>query len=489
MSDYEFWNELENIFEAVTAYQKKNIEFNKTFISPWVKLGRVFPREDSVQKNLQDTLHAAELEPRNIQLWTDLGEMFYKAGSFEEAADAYRKAIDLNPNAGWPKSNLALALAAQGKLHDAILLYGESLDCLTDDKEKAITWNRLGDAHRQLGDFENAISSFLHADELDSRYSEIRDQKYETPNYDGMDEVSGPEDEVPQDEKMESAIPGKQDSGFESFLIKVMETERNVAEESNPIANMDIAPNPFATRAMEDTNGTQNEDDVFERWSMPASFQSGAETDLPEINTAQVEASPAESAAQDISTAPVNTERPIGETFFEEYLDDFFRSTKTTGGELAGQTPKVNPIESEPEMVEAGVESDSQNPQVWNELGNVYFNSGAYENAILAYKQAIELDPQFAWAYSNLALAYAQKDGFADAILLYKRSIDLFESDKDKAITWNRLGNLYRQHQEYDMAITAYQTADELDPDNVSLALRSRFSLLGNLSKEEPAYV
>jgi tetratricopeptide (TPR) repeat protein len=80
---------------------------------------------------------------------------------------------------------------------------------------------------------------------------------------------------------------------------------------------------------------------------------------------------------------------------------------------------------------------------------------------------------------------YVQKEKYAEAILLYQRSIELFSSDKDKAITWNRLGNVYRRLSDYDNAIACYQRADDLDPNNATRSLRSRFSLLGNLSIEQ----
>ena len=108
----------------------------------------------------------------------------------------------------------------------------------------------------------------------------------------------------------------------------------------------------------------------------------------------------------------------------------------------------------------------------------------------MAYSKAIELDRWFAWPYSNLALAYVQKRRFVEAILLYQRSIELFGSDKDKAISWNRLGNVYRRLNDYENAIAAYQRADALDPDNSTLSLQSRFSLLGNYAMEQkPSYV
>jgi tetratricopeptide (TPR) repeat protein len=135
------------------------------------------------------------------------------------------------------------------------------------------------------------------------------------------------------------------------------------------------------------------------------------------------------------------------------------------------------------------IEMDTKNAHVWNELGNVYFNTGAFDDSIAAYTKAIELDRWFAWPYSNLALAYMQKGRFAEAILLYQRSIELFTSDKDKAISWNRLGNVYRRLNDYDNAIASYQRADELDPENATLSLQSRFSLLGTLNMEQkPSY-
>ena len=131
------------------------------------------------------------------------------------------------------------------------------------------------------------------------------------------------------------------------------------------------------------------------------------------------------------------------------------------------------------------IEMDTKNAHVWNELGNIYFNTGTYDDAIVAYSKAIQLDRCFAWPYSNLALTYVQKGRFTEAILLYQRSIELFTSEKDKAISWNRLGNVYRRLNNYDSAIAAYQRADELDPENTTLSLQSRFSLLGNYPVEQ----
>ena len=62
--------------------------------------------------------------------------------------------------------------------------------------------------------------------------------------------------------------------------------------------------------------------------------------------------------------------------------------------------------------------------QLWNELGNIYINSGAFEQAIKAYDKAIESDAEFGWAYNNKALAYMRLGESEKSIPLYQRSIE-----------------------------------------------------------------
>lgn len=104
--------------------------------------------------------------------------------------------------------------------------------------------------------------------------------------------------------------------------------------------------------------------------------------------------------------------------------------------------------------------------ELWNELGNLYFLSGAYAQAVHAYNRSIQLDEGFGRPYSNLALTHVQQGRFDQAVDLYRRSIELLAENKEKAISWNRLGNVYRYLKDYGQAVVAYRHADELDPDN-----------------------
>ena len=92
--------------------------------------------------------------------------MLLKTGSADEAAAAFQKAIELEPEAGAAYSNLARALASQGKYQEAVALFEKSIDLLDNDKDKAQALNGLGNAHRKLNDYESAIRSYHRAAEL-----------------------------------------------------------------------------------------------------------------------------------------------------------------------------------------------------------------------------------------------------------------------------------------------------------------------------------
>ena len=103
--------------------------------------------------------------------------------------------------------------------------------------------------------------------------------------------------------------------------------------------------------------------------------------------------------------------------------------------------------------------------ELWNELGNLYFMSGARPQAVHAYHRSIQMDQNYGRPYSNLALMYAQDGESALAVRLFQKSLELLTEDREKAISWNRLGNLYRQARSYDQALIAFQRADDLDPE------------------------
>jgi tetratricopeptide (TPR) repeat protein len=623
MSSFEFWDELNKIFNAVVAYQEKSIEFNKRFITPWVRLGNVFDKQDRTREAIESYRKALEIDPADAQCWCDLGNSYFKIGDYDEAALAFQRAIELDPTMGWAYSNLALANVVRGNFENAVMLYQKSIELLQDNKDKAVSWNRLGNLYRKMNEYELALSAFQRADELDRENNgsiDILDQSAQEASAaesQPVEPIPSPisllvGEETETEEAVENAAKHAEaeaeqtevsasiteDTGEQSILIhetavesagaaeSVEETvqdevaaeaeielplsaefilisdqpavQEEAPAESSHVADSVVEPNQetaeaeagvLALNTSEPEVPATDESPVMAASSEATTDNSpamtlvetvtdfmvvsGTETETsdigmtvqaPALETQEAEKEPAAAKAAEVPTDPNeeanlapldadagNTEAGIEihhevpewlnesaeseadiQKFaaYEEFLrDDGISAVMDENAEgihqaehSVSETMDPLPVTKIDETGNVQMEIDINNAKVWNELGNVYYNNGAIDDAVIAYSKAIELDRNFAWPYSNLALTYTQKNRLAEAVLLYQRSIELFDNEKDKAIVWNRLGNLYRRMYDYASAIASYQRADELDPENTSFSIQSRHSLLGSLS-------
>jgi tetratricopeptide (TPR) repeat protein len=500
MSNYEFWDELGKIFSAVVAYQEKNIEFNKRFIVPWIRLGNVFDKQDKNDAAISAYQQAIDIDPSNAQNWFELGNIHFKMQNHSDAIHAFNKAIELDPGFGWSYNNLALTLVAQGQHEQAIPLYRKSIELLSETKDKAVAWNRLGNVHRKLNQYEQALDAFHQADQLDKDNAGFRDD---------MDEVAeGPT--VVQSMPDGNGAPTTRLNFSPIELIiaqsRAEEAASHVAEDAGSAAaamhDRQADPQPAVqvqTQAADNAASAPAVSEEQPTQAVEEAASAGEETVtvvVPDTVETFTETLPAADNTTETSEPVLASTEP------DEIPSDGLNDRSDTGASFGETTEVVEAAGPETEALQAPepvakldatgelqIEMDTKNAHVWNELGNVYFNTSAFDDAIVAYSKAIELDRWFAWPYSNLALAYVQKRRFVEAILLYQRSIELFTSDKDKAISWNRLGNVYRRLNDYENAIAAYQRADALDPDNATLSLQSRFSLLGNYAMDQkPSY-
>jgi tetratricopeptide (TPR) repeat protein len=168
------WNGLGNVLaaagrtdEAGPAYQKA-VELNPHLGGPFAGLGDIALRQGRNEDALQAYRQAVEVDPRSAHGWNGLGNVHFKMGAYDEAIAAYENAVELTPGLGWSYGNLGLAHSAKGQPDQAVPLYLKSIELLGSDKEKAITWNRLGDAYRKLNDSKKAQSAYQKAVELDA---------------------------------------------------------------------------------------------------------------------------------------------------------------------------------------------------------------------------------------------------------------------------------------------------------------------------------
>jgi tetratricopeptide (TPR) repeat protein len=449
------WNGLGDVYanigrinEAVIAYQK-SIELNNQSVTPWLSLADVYRKQDHHRDAIKAYQRALSIDPKNSPVWNDLGLLYLNSKAFEDAEIAFVKAVELDRGFGLAYSNLALTFANQGRHKEAIPLYLKSIELITENKDKAVSWNRLANTHRSLMDYEKAIDAYQKADML------------------GLDALS-PIGRTATD------VPGTASVSDGESLSTTLIIDPNVEVEDGKIVNFSITDH--------NTFGQDSDNQDLPFWFFQTAPKSeGTNNALSQgfrsastANTS-IRIDPEHSGTADTTTlekqlthvfgldglkvqengeTTMNMALPIHQQAFLEIKKDALLQQEMLQSEFV-----------EPEEIKA----DSTNAYVWNEKGNVHFQAGAYDDAICAYNKAIELDLLFGWPYANLALTYLMLGKYTEAVLLYQKSIQLLTSNKEKAASWNGLGNLYRFLNEYDHAVLAYQTADVLDPENAGI--------------------
>jgi len=76
--------------EAETIRNPKNVEL-------WTQLGNLYFDANSYQKAIMAYKKSLELDPNNADVWTDMGVMYRRSGQPDEAINAFDKAIELDP--------------------------------------------------------------------------------------------------------------------------------------------------------------------------------------------------------------------------------------------------------------------------------------------------------------------------------------------------------------------------------------------------------
>jgi tetratricopeptide (TPR) repeat protein len=95
-------------------------------------------------------------------------------------------------------------------------------------------------------------------------------------------------------------------------------------------------------------------------------------------------------------------------------------------------------------------------------LGVALSDKGQYDEAIAANRKAIELKPDYTDAYYNLGIALFDKGQYDEAIAAYRKALEL---KPDYALAYNNLGNTLLEKGQYDEAIASLRKAIELKPD------------------------
>ena len=472
----------EKIDEAIDAY-KQAIQLAPDQIFVWNNLGGLYAKVGRQDEAMIAFRKGLDARPRDPIAWNGLANVQLKLGYVENAIEAYRKSIQYAPTYAPPWCGLAEVHANMGRIEEAIDCYQKAIEL---DKRSVAPWIGLGVVFTEQERYREALKAYRKALSLDSRNSSVWNEMgtihAKLESYDEAASAYSKAIELDRGNGWAHSNlafaymqRGKHKESVSLLLrsIELMGIDRDKAVSWNRLAS--------AYRALNDY------DNAVAAYQMADRLAPGnATSDVEEASPAP--AVDAVRLVRAVESAPsavaLNRESKAGAPAWIFESSDGLRGSGP-GDEMAAdaasksgssthqeQTPSGSPAQG---LVGGVAEQPVHQGEAaeWTAKGNAFFSQGALEQAIAAYNAAIQIDPSGGMPYSNLALTYLTQGQWPEAILLYQKSIELLESDRDKALSWNGLGNAYRCMDDYANAVAAYQRAAELDPETSGIRDRA----------------
>jgi tetratricopeptide (TPR) repeat protein len=129
----------------------------------WTILGNSYDELDQYEQAIEAHKKALELDPESFKAWTNLGAAYRHSDNYDEARKSYQKALELNPD-------YAEAYASLGALYifeDEPKMAVESLEkALKLDDTLPVSHANIAVAYAKLGRFDDAEKALAKANSL-----------------------------------------------------------------------------------------------------------------------------------------------------------------------------------------------------------------------------------------------------------------------------------------------------------------------------------
>jgi tetratricopeptide (TPR) repeat protein len=453
-----------------------------------------------------------------LEIWNELGNIYFNTGAYDEAIRTYQKAIELGHGCGQSYSNLASIYVRQGLYADAIPMLKKGIEILDDARSKACLWNQMGEAYRKLKDYDNATASYRKAALLDPENTAFQDN-LEEAELDWESVYSQPTTGAGQPGE-EMTVPAMEETGHAGAGQEISPSLPEINEHPGADAVSWVFKDTRLTAVVEENgSGTHAPTPVIlgSRILSHASGQAGGAETPGRLEEANM---PIHDIPGKNSSDPLDGISPTGQPETGESDNERAHALLRLGIlhwrkkeyerairflEIALDTvvrPKDNFLEALCYNAIALVETDlgrivdaiqayqsaaSLAPErifPWNSLGNLNCMLERYDDALAAFQEGVEHNPKDATSWNGLGDVYHKLGRNEDAIAAYqlgnvfeKQVLDEdalkayeagIETSRWNPLVWNEAGNIYYDTGAYGDAIASYQKAIELDPTNAT---------------------
>jgi protein O-mannosyl-transferase len=160
--------------QEASIHLRRAEDLPKDRFPPWSLFGQAYANLKQWDRAIEYDRMEIELEPKNPVLYTGLGEALEANGQREDSIAAFRRAIQLEAGSLDASINLAITLAEQGDLDEAIDLLDFALRSHPDGPHADAGWFNLGNMYAHKDEWREAAAAYQHALDLNPDLSAAR---------------------------------------------------------------------------------------------------------------------------------------------------------------------------------------------------------------------------------------------------------------------------------------------------------------------------
>jgi tetratricopeptide (TPR) repeat protein len=314
------------------------------------------------------------MQSEDDDFWYRKGNALFDLKRYEEALEAYEKAIELNPeDAADAWNGKGSALEALGRYEEALEAYEKAIELNPEDAADA--WYDKGDALFDLKRYDEALEAYEKAIELN--LEDAADAWYDKGN--ALYNLKRYDEAL---EAYEKAIELNLENPADAWYDK--------GDALHNLKRYDEALEAYE-KAIE-----LNLEDVADAWN----GKGNALYDLERYKEAL------KAYEKAIELDPKHANAWYNKGLLLETIEEYDKAL---------------------EAYEKAIELNLEDPaDAWNGKGNTLYNLGRYEEALEAYEKAIELNPEDAAdAWYNKGLLLETIEEYKEALKAYEKAIEL----------------------------------------------------------------
>jgi superkiller protein 3 len=365
------------------------------------------------------------------------GNVYYYFGKYEDAVEAYRKAIAVEPETAVYHSNLGGAYRERGDLYKAKKAFKKAIGL---EPNNVSYLNRLGRLFYQMGDYENAIDCHTKAIEINQK--------------------------VPvsfANLGLAFRDVGKRKEAIKAYRAAIT-IEPDNADYHNGLGIVFYWSGDFK-------KSIDCYKKAIERSPQVAVYHANLGLALRDLKKWK-EAEKAYSTALKLEPTNAEYQNMLGNVYFgsggyEKSIQPYRKAIENDPkvpvyhANLGGSYRALERWKEAEKAYRTAIELESNNAEYQTMLGNIYFESGDYERSLGYYTKAIEIDSKVAVYHGNLGGSYRALGRWKEAEEAYSAAIEL---EPDNAQHHDMLGYVYYESGDYDRAAEKCSDAIRINP-------------------------